>query len=169
MPLRRSLIVSTTVLSFVFVGLAEAEEKKLTAAPLKGEIRLTPAQYRAVHLPVPIEYEQIRLKCESLKNINAVYEISIKWMIEAAKACANKAYTVQDQQAAGCIANEPLNQCMDKLYKYCRENWPCEGFLWTKPVLKGAPEKAAAWARALSQMPNQYANEAEQNAKALSP
>ena len=33
--------------------------------------------------------------------------------------CLTKSYSVQDQQAAGCTGTETLNQCMDKLYKYC--------------------------------------------------
>lgn len=35
------------------------------------------------------------------------------------KNCLAKSYSVQDQQAAGCAGTDTVNQCMDKLYKYC--------------------------------------------------
>ena len=35
------------------------------------------------------------------------------------KNCLAKSYSVQDQQAAGCAGTDMVNQCMDKLYKYC--------------------------------------------------
>ncbi|HON59141.1 MAG TPA: hypothetical protein PLT45_06350 [Smithella sp.] len=35
------------------------------------------------------------------------------------KQCANKSYSVQDQQNAGCVGSETLNQCTNKLFKYC--------------------------------------------------
>lgn len=35
------------------------------------------------------------------------------------KHCLTKSYSVQDQQTAGCAGTDTVNQCMDKLYKYC--------------------------------------------------
>ena len=35
------------------------------------------------------------------------------------KNCLAKSYSIQDQQAAGCAGTDTVNQCMDKLYKYC--------------------------------------------------
>ena len=35
------------------------------------------------------------------------------------KNCSIKAYSVQDQQAAGCKGNDTVEQCMEKLYDFC--------------------------------------------------
>jgi len=35
------------------------------------------------------------------------------------KNCANKSYSVQDQATAGCQGNDTVDQCTDKLLRYC--------------------------------------------------
>lgn len=210
MPLRRFLIVSAAALGLALGSLAGAEEDKRStakpsappikrggalqsegkpsAAPLKGEIRLTPTGQRgaaALQLVRQITFKKINTQFSELSGNAKLYEMGVGWMPEIAKACAAKAYTGQDQKAAGCTGNETLNQCMDKLYKYCLENWsvamislpklpdldaPSGGSPgYSTKQFKEAAQASAAQARALSQMLNQYANQAEQNAKAFSP
>lgn len=211
MPLRRFLIVSATALGFAFGGLAGAEEdKRSTAKPstqpikgagspqsegkpsavlLKGEIRLTPAGQRGASargLVRQIKFDKINKLFAELSGNAKLYEMGVNWMPDIAKACDNKAYTAQDQKAAGCIGTESQNQCMDKLYKYCLENWSVAGISppkipdldlsyggqspgYSTKQFKEAAQASAAQARALSQILNQYANQAEQNAKAFSP
>ena len=208
MPLRRFLIAYAAALGLALGGLAGAEEDKRStakpsappikrggapqsegqpsAAPLKGEIRLTPTGQRgaAAHRLVrQIKFAKVNKQFNELSGNAQLYEMGVSLMPEIAKACAAEVYTVQDQKAAGCTGNETLNQCMDKLYKYCLENWSVAGI--SLPKLPGLPsggspgystkqfkeaaQASAAQARALSQMLNQYANQAEQNAKAFSP
>lgn len=209
MPFRRFLIASATALGFAFGGLAGAEEDKrstakpsapsitragapqpegkASAAPLKGEIRLSPAGQRGASargLVRQIKFDKINKLFAELSGNAKLYEMGVSLMPDIAKACDNKAYTAQDQKAAGCIGTESQNQCMDKLYKYCLENWSVAGFSLPTAVdglpgvqlpghstkqFKEAAQASAAQARALSQMLNQYANQAEQNAKVFSP
>ena len=35
------------------------------------------------------------------------------------KRCANKSYSVQDQKNAGCLGSETVDQCTNKLFRYC--------------------------------------------------
>ena len=35
------------------------------------------------------------------------------------KICANKSYSIQDQQNAGCLGSDTVNQCTDKLFRHC--------------------------------------------------
>lgn len=35
------------------------------------------------------------------------------------KNCANKSYSVQDQQTAGCLGSDTVDQCTDKLFRRC--------------------------------------------------
>ena len=110
-------------------------------------------------------------------------------MPEIAKACSGKSYSVQDQKAAGCTGNETLNQCMDKLYKHCVETYSVSGI--SRPIggvnpltgsqgnsqtpgfstkqFQQSAHMTSAEARALSQLLGQYANQVDQNAKALVP
>jgi hypothetical protein len=114
------------------------------------------------------------------------YESGSKTMTEVViKQCSDKSFTVQDQQAAGCTGTESLNQCMEKLYKHCVKTYSVAGLnlgglnvidkssgripgFSTQQFLQSV-QTAAAQARALSQLLNQYANEVEQNAKTLVP
>ena len=203
------LIVSAAALGLSLGGLAGAEEDKRTtakptaptikragapqsqgtpsAAPLKGEIRLAPAGQRgaAAHrLARQITFEKIKKQFAELSGNAQEYEMGVSLMPAIAKACASssKAWSVDEQKAAGCTGNDSMNQCMDKLYKYCLENFSVGGLQFPAPVVGGgqlpvhstkqfkeAAEKAAAQARALSQALSQYEKQTEQNAKAFSP
>lgn len=155
------------------------------AAPLKGDIRLAPGYQAILGLATAMSFEKIKKKFDGLTGDAQVYELGVKLMPEIQNACANKSYSVQDQKRAGCTGNESLKQCMDKLYKHCVENWSLPGFSvggaqhipglpqggespsHSTKQFREAAQKTATEARALSQMLNQYASQAEQNAKAF--
>lgn len=159
-------------------------------APLKGNIKLnSSAQLKNAQLAraLQIKFEQLNQKFTELTGNATLYEGGVSLLPTIAKTCSTKAYTVQDQKAAGCSGNESLNQCMDKLYKYCVATFSTNGLpMPTFPNLPGgdkpggipgystkqfkqAAQAAASEARVLSQMLNQYANQADQNAKAFGP
>ncbi len=159
------------------------------ARPLKDEIRLSPGLQRGVSgrrvLP-QVSFDKLDQKFTEFSGNAKTYESGAKAMPEIAKQCAGKPYSVQDQKAAGCTGTDTLNQCMDKLYKHCIETYSFGGIdlglpgqisgespgkipgFSTKQFQQSA-KTAAAQARALSQLLAQYANEVEQNAKALVP
>jgi len=158
-----------------------------SAAPLQGVIRLGPGTARGSGSPIvpKIGFNMLDQKFTEFSGSAKTYESGAKTMTEVVtKQCSEKAYTVQDQQAAGCTGNESLNQCMEKLYKHCIKtysaaavNFPGLGLDRASKRLPGfstqqflqSANTAAAQARAISQLLNQYANEVEQNAKSLVP
>lgn len=166
-------------------GLAQGAEEGAAAAPLKGEIRLSPGAQRGMgssRLGVrhAVSFKGLNQKFDDFSGNAKTYEQGAKKIPEIAKACANKSYSIQDQKAAGCTGNETMNQCMDKLYKHCIETFSVSGFDFPTPKgghIPGFSTKqfqetahaASAQARELSQLLNQYANEVDQNAKALVP
>lgn len=154
--------------------------------PLKGVIRLSPGSVRAVGTPMLPAFgvEQLDKKYSGFSGGAKAYENGAKAMLQVAKDCAAKAYTVQDQQAAGCTGSESLDQCMEKLYKHCVQTFSFAGFNMPSVSVEGGGSQmpgfstkqfqqtaktTAAEARVLSQLLNQYANEVEQKAKALVP
>lgn len=147
-----------------------------SAGPLKGVIRLGPGSVRAIVTPVipAVGIDQLAKKFDAFSAGAKSYETSAATMLHATKTCAGKAYTVQDQQAAGCTGSESLNQCMEKLYKHCvltyyvREGG-AHNPTFSAKLFQQKTATTAAEARALSQMLTQYANEVEQKAKALVP
>ena len=161
----------------------------LQAKPLKDEIRLGPGGLRSMsgrRLLPQVSFEKLDQKFTEFTGNAKVYESGAKALPEIAKQCAAKSYSVQDQKVAGCTGNDTLNQCMDKLYKHCIENYSFAGIDLgvPSPITGGSQGKApgfstkqfqqsakttAAEARALSQLLAQYANEVDQNAKTLVP
>jgi hypothetical protein len=163
-----------------------------TAGPLKGVIRLAPGAARAAGTPVvpSVGIETLKQKFTKFAGDAQAYESGAKNMQSVAKQCSEKAYTVQDQKAAGCTGNETMNQCMDKLYKHCVQTFSYSGAsipvggvdpitgtskggvklpgFSTKQFLQSVGTTASE-ARGLSQLLNLYANEVEQKGKALVP
>jgi hypothetical protein len=133
-----------------------------------------------------VRFDKLDEKFTEFSGNAKSYESGAKAIPEIAKQCAAKSYSVQDQKAAGCTGTDTLNQCMDKLYKHCIENYSVGSFdlglpnqisgqssgkipgFSTKQFQQSA-KTAAAQARALSSLLAQYANEADQNVKALVP
>lgn len=169
------------------------------AAPLKGDIRVTPAPQRGGRpIVAQVSFSQLDQKLTEFRGGAQSYEQGSQRLLAVKKTCTDKAYTVQDQKAAGCTGTDTMNQCMDKLYKHCVQTYstpatqlpgssgvgglaidgasgpPLPGTgaqipgFSTKDYLQNAAATATR-ARALSQMLTQYAFQVEQNAKALAP
>lgn len=153
--------------------------------PLQKPIRLTPAmqmQMRAKtpRLNLPVRWQQLEQQVNDLAGKAQEYEVGVATMPDIQKQCAEKSYSVQDQQAAGCNGNETLNQCMEKLVHHCVETFSAGGMSWggignapggsipsvSTQSFREAAGQTAAKARALSQKLQQYASQAERNAAA---
>ncbi len=167
---------------------AKAMPGAKSPAPLKGNLRLSPnAKLRVGHMlkALQVKLEQLNQKFATMNSDAAVYELGMQLMPNITKECSSKAYTVQDQMAAGCKGSDTVDQCTDKLYKHCVATFATSGF--SMPSIPGAPAtgggipsystqqfkqaalKTASEAHALSQMLNLYANQATQNANSFTP
>lgn len=165
-------------------------------APLKGELRVSPGDLRLVAMQTGID--ALTKDFNKLSGDAKAYESMAKGIPEMAKQCSAKAYSVQDQAAAGCSASDTVAQCSDKLMKHCLANFkgtslpggiglpggsvagvPMKGVGGSNSgsfrigfSLQEFQQKAgatAAEARALSQSLSAYASQVEQNAKKLAP
>ncbi|MCR4345585.1 MAG: hypothetical protein NUV55_00030 [Sulfuricaulis sp.] len=172
-------------------GAVQAVPGGMPAAPLKNEIRLgTGMSKRIVQIVAQVKFDKLNQQYTEFSGNAKKFESGAGVISEIAKECAKKAYSVQDQKAAGCTGNDTLNQCMDKLYKHCVKNFSSSGYslpgggynpvtgqkygggeipaFSTAQFLQSA-QTTAAQARVLSQQLGQYASQVEQNAKALVP
>ena len=173
-------------------GAVQAVPGGMPAAPLKNEIRLGSGMNNKhiIQIVAQVNFNMLNQQYTEFSGNAKKFESGAKTMSGITKECANKAYSVQDQKAAGCTGNDTMNQCMDKLYKHCVKNFSSSGYslpgggynpvtgqkygggeipgFSTAQFLQSA-QTAAAQARALSQQLGQYANQVEQNAKALVP
>lgn len=169
---------------------------RAAAAPLKGELRVSPGGLRLVAMQTSID--ALAKGFNQLSGYAKAYEFMAKSIPEMVKQCSAKAYSVQDQAAAGCSAGDTVAQCSDKLLKHCLASFKGTslpgGIGLPIGSLGGAPygstggsttgslrvgfsiqdfQKAAnavaAEARALSQALSVYAGQVEQNAKSLLP
>lgn len=176
--------------------------RQLQAVPLQGALRLSPATASAgmARLSVPkTSIDALTQKFNELSGKAKSYESMAKAAPAIAQECAAKSYSIQDQQAAGCLPSDTVAQCSDKLLKHCVESYskkttlpsfgPSPGQGTSKggvPYFPGTGSggasigfstkefqqtaaAAAADARALSQALNLYASQVEQNAKAFAP
>jgi hypothetical protein len=140
-----------------------------TAVPLKGEMRLVGMKPIVGRAP-EVTLELLQQKFTSFSSVAGQYRNYAALMPGIANQCAAKAYSVQDQTAAGCSNNDTVKQCMDKLYKHCIKTYQPAG--QPDPPYKQAHfyvSYAVPHARQLSQLLGKYATETEQSAEALLP
>jgi uncharacterized protein YukE len=195
---RLSTVFALVVSFFACVALLVTDSSRMLKAdnagstqarPLKDTIRLAPGGPRIAsgrRLLPQVSFKKLDQKFTEFAGNAKSYESGAQALPEIAKQCAAKAYSVQDQKAAGCTGNDTLNQCMNKLYRHCIESYSVGGISigLPSPITGGSPgnfpgfsttqfqqsaKTTAAEARALSQLLSQYANEVDQNAKALVP
>ena len=168
--------------------LNNASESKGAIKALKQPIQLSPeVRMRSISpkFNLTVKMEQLQKQFEELGSKAQMYEIGVAGVPIIEKQCAEKSYSIQDQQAAGCNENEPLSVCMEKLVKDCVSNFSASGMSIGGVSLPGGMQsegvnipsmsvqsfreaaiQTAAEARALSQRLNQYAIQAEQSANA---
>jgi hypothetical protein len=104
---------------------------KTTVSPAKQELKPLQQTLVANKMAAPSSYQFLLLNIDNviasrddLKNSTGcsyahIQDILIIDYKNGINNCLTKSYSVQDQQAAGCVGTDTLNQCMDKLYKYC--------------------------------------------------
>ncbi len=165
-------------------------------APMKGELRVSPGDLRLVAVQTNID--ALTKDFNKLAGDAKAFEAMAKSIPEMVKQCSAKAYSVQDQAAAGCTAGDTVAQCSDKLLKHCLANLKATslpggislpggsvaGVPMTNPSGAGSgagkigfsiqefQQKAgatAAEARALSQLLSAYASQVESSAKKVTP
>lgn len=172
-------------------GAVQAVPGGMPTTPLKNEIRLgTGMNKHIIQIVAQVKFDKLNQQYTEFSGNAKKFESGAGVISGIAKECAKKAFSVQDQKAAGCAGSDTLNQCMDKLYKHCVKNFSSSGYslpgggynpvtgqkygggeipgFSTAQFLQSA-QTTAAQARALSQQLSQYANQVEQNAKALVP
>jgi hypothetical protein len=59
--------------------------------------------------------------CKGFQEAYAQHWKAFRRIHDDAKACSTGSFSVQDQQAAGCHGSEPLDQCRQKLFKWCMD------------------------------------------------
>jgi hypothetical protein len=158
--------------------------RSTSATPLKGEMRVSPGGLQLSGVKTNIE--ALSKDFGKFAGNAKAYEFMAGGIPEMVKQCSSKAYSVQDQAAAGCTANDTVAQCSSKLLKHCLANYKgnaistdfgLPGRTNTGSVKVGfsiqefqqSAAAAAAGARALSQSLNLYATQVENSAKALVP
>lgn len=106
---------------------------KTTVSPAKQELKPLQQTLVASQYAMPNTYQMLLLTIDNVYAArNELQDAIGKGYLSASiddelrsyykphvKNCLAKSYSVQDQQAAGCAGNDTVNQCMDKLYKYC--------------------------------------------------
>jgi hypothetical protein len=156
-------------------GVTTSGARGPVTAPLKGVIRLNAAPRRAVPgvvAPRRVSVGGLGQQYVRFRDSAGGYESALKNMPWVEQHCAAGSYSVQDQMAAGCNGNEPLNQCMDKLYKHCVETWgqaPDQHPGVSSKKFQQSAADAAAQARVLSEMLLRYAADADRNVKTFVP
>lgn len=172
-----------------------------SSQPIKAEIRpaTSGANVSAARITPPqTSINAIKLKFEAFAASASGYEGMAKAVPGIVKQCAEKGYSAQDQKTAGCLPSDSVQQCSDKLVKYCIANFSnvttTPNFFPTPrtPDLAGGTlpagaskdsvttgftmqqflqsgQMTAAEARALSQLLNLYAGQVEQAVKTAAP
>lgn len=173
---RRAIWPLVFILALATAGLAAVDPARpgvssaqgSAAAPLKGEIRLSPGKLRPISMP--ITSEGLNQKFTEFSRKARGYEYGAQARTKIARQCADKAYTVQDQRAVGCTGTDTVDQCMDKLYDNClRTTSNPGGADVTAQEFQESAKMIAGEARALSRLLNQFADQADQAVKTLVP
>jgi|MudIll2142460700_1097286.scaffolds.fasta_scaffold38301_2 hypothetical protein len=119
--------------------------------PLKGPIQLEPSKVKKLSKPDPPEVKVSQVKDAYEKW--GPYELSLGYIKMHMKTCSTKAYSVQDQQAAGCKGSDTVEQCMEKLFDFCMSKHAYEQENFRKNA-----QKKIANAHKLAQIVEAYAD-----------
>ncbi len=139
--------ISVFLFAFCFImisSLSHAEQRgignigasKMTVSPAKQGLKPLQQPLVANKLAAPSSYQLLLLTIDNViaskNDLNnsiccpAPADILMSGYKDRINYCLTKSYSVQDQQAAGCAGTDTVNQCMDKLYKYCIGNYTGE-------------------------------------------
>jgi hypothetical protein len=104
--------------------------------------------------PMPVEFHMVEDAFNKVKSAEGPFRYFLSTFQGYSKDCSIKAYSVQDQQAAGCKGNDTVEQCMEKLYDFCMSKLNQPGF-------QAVAEKELAASRELVKRAQAYANHVE--------
>lgn len=96
--------------------------------PLAGPLTLDPGKHAPKLHEIPNYAEvtalhgEINKLAQQFNGLAGSCEYMLGTVINVAKGCTTKNYTVADQKAAGCQGSETLDQCKGKLYRWCLES-----------------------------------------------
>jgi hypothetical protein len=124
-------ILNTSLSSATERSIGKVESTKSVVSSVKKEPKPLQQALVASKLAAPSSYQLLLVTIDNvissrddLKNTTGcsyahIQDILIMDYKNGINNCLTKSYSVQDQQAAGCAGTDTVNQCMDKLYKYC--------------------------------------------------
>ena len=132
------ILIYLLVLCFVLISsISDAQQRstgntmvvKPTGSPVNQELKPLQQPLIANKTTAPSSYQLLLLTLDNAiaarNDLNnticcpAPADILISGYRDRINYCLTRSYSVQDQQAAGCAGTDTVNQCMDKLYKYC--------------------------------------------------
>jgi len=88
--------------------------------PLKADPSVVPPFYASLLTTIDEVYQVQKEFSDTVGSMSCTIDDELRYNYKPhVNNCLNKSYSVQEQQAAGCAGNDTVNQCMNKLYKYC--------------------------------------------------
>jgi len=144
-----------------------AAQKSTIVSPAKQELKPLQQTLAANKMTAPSSYQLLLQTVENViasrNDLNnsmcgsAPADLSLTGYRDRINQCLTKGYTVQDQQAAGCMSTETVGQCMDKLYKYCIGSY--KGEYGTKEAFKQHFQETLEKAKNLNTKTKQYSDQ----------
>lgn len=130
--------------------------------PLKGPIQMHPSKVKKLSKPEPppFDIKEVTDACKIVSNLGTYsYMQLLGKMKSLSTGCSTRAYSVQDQHAAGCKGNDTVDQCMEKLYDHCMSP-SREKMAWGAPKeiekVNKIVQAAQAYAKYVESMLNTY-------------
>jgi hypothetical protein len=122
-------------------------------------IQLSPANVKRLSKPkpVPATFEDVEAAFSEAKHAATEYKQHVGYADTQSKSCSTRAYSAQDQKAAGCQGSNTVEQCMEKLYDYCMSKC-CPG----KESFGKTTSQLSAASQKLAQRAQSYANHVQQ-------
>jgi hypothetical protein len=167
-----TIVAAVFVLSLWGVSFADTVTKvagNKTVSPDKKEVKPLQQALVANKMAAPSSYQMLLFTIDSvissrddLKNSTGcsyahIQNILIVDYRNHINGCLTKSYSVSEQQAAGCAGTDTVNQCMDKLYKYCISNF--SGEYGNKAAFKNAFKTELERSKNLSEKSKKYSDQ----------
>jgi hypothetical protein len=122
-------------------------------------IQLSPANVKRLSKPkpAPATFEDVEAAFSEAKHAAVEYKQHVGYAEAQSKSCSTRAYSAQDQKAAGCQGSNTVEQCVEKLYDYCMSKC-CPG----KESFGKTTSQLSATSQKLAQRAQSYASHVQQ-------
>lgn len=109
----------------------EADTKQATKK-LPGSIKIRPLHLKVKAVVTPHQHanklraklKEVQDMAEIINNQASQLEQKVTAMVNKREECLNKTFTTADMTAAGCVAQNTLAECEEKLYFWCfHDEW----------------------------------------------